>query len=64
MHRNRLTVQREWAAKYYFLLRYRADFSRTAARRSEFRFAGYRNFVLTADPFDRGLITRAFVTSK
>src|SRR5205814_8469736 len=56
MHRNRLTVQREWAAKYYFLLRYRADFSRTAARRSEFRFAEYVNLAFAVDAWNCGMI--------
>jgi hypothetical protein len=48
----------------YFFLEYRADFSRTAARRWEFRFAEYVNLAFAVDSWDCGLITRALRTSK
>jgi hypothetical protein len=48
----------------YFFLEYRADFSRTAARRWEFRFAEYVNLAFAVDSWDCGLIMCALRTSK
>jgi hypothetical protein len=51
-------------ARSYFFLEYRADFSRTAAARLEFRFAEYVNLTFAVNSLDCGLITHALRRSK